>query len=238
MLQRLQKIISAAGLASRRGAEIMIQSGRVQVNGQTARLGMSADPEIDLITLDGAAISGPEARTYIMLNKPQGYVTTLHDEKNRKNVAQLVQNCGVRLYPVGRLDMYSEGLLIMTNDGEIANRLMHPSHHVHKTYLVTVDADFRPEQLTRLAEPMEIDGYTVQAVSVEIHAHAGKTVVLAVTIGEGRNRQIRKMCRQCGLHLRRLQRIIQGELKLGNLPCGQWRYLTGEEVQYLQSLLK
>lgn len=235
MQQRLQKIISNAGVASRRASEALILAGRVTVNGETALLGSSADPDLDVVAVDGVAITVPQKKTYVMLNKPRGYVTTMQDEKNRRTVADLVKGAGVRLYPVGRLDMDSEGLLIMTNDGETANRLMHPAHHVKKTYLTWVSGENLDAAAAILRTAMEIDGYRVRPAEVEI-LDRGALSRIAVTIGEGRNRQVRKMCAKAGLRVHRLQRISQGRLRLGDLPSGQWRYLTEEEVSYLKTL--
>ncbi|MGI6029407.1 MAG: pseudouridine synthase [Candidatus Heteroscillospira sp.] len=236
MQERLQKIISRAGLASRRRAEELIREGRVAVNGVTALLGQTADADTDCIEVDGAPLSIREQRTYIMLNKPRGYVTTLADEKGRRDVSMLVRDAGVRLYPVGRLDMYSEGLLLMTDDGEAANRLMHPSHDVNKTYRAWVTGENIPLSIDKMGRSMDIDGYSIRPADIEILGTEGEQTVLAVTIHEGRNRQIRKMCEKCSLRLHRLQRISEGRLLLGELPCGSWRKLTDEEIRYLQEL--
>lgn len=237
MQERIQKIISRAGITSRRQAETMILQGRVTVNGCAAQLGQTADAETDVIAVDGVPLSIREQRTYIMLNKPQGYVTTLSDEKGRKNVAMLVKDAGVRLYPVGRLDMYSEGLLLMTDDGEIANCLMHPSHTVEKTYHAWVTGENLTKSMEAMGRSMVLDGYRIRPARIEkLGQEEGKTK-LSVTICEGRNRQIRKMCQQCGLKLHRLRRVSEGKLCLGDLPSGVWRRLTEQEIQYLQGLL-
>ena len=235
MQQRLQKIISNAGVASRRASEVLLNAGRVTVNGVVALLGSSADPEIDIVAVDGVSITIPTKKTYIMLNKPRGYVTTMHDEQGRRTVVDLVADAGIRLYPVGRLDMESEGLLILTNDGEVANRLMHPAHHVKKTYLTWVSGADLDHAVAMLKTAMEIDGYRVRPAEVEIQDRAALSQI-AVTIGEGRNRQVRKMCAKAGLRVHRLLRISQGELYLGNLESGKWRYLTEQEIQYLKTL--
>lgn len=228
MTERLQKILSARGVASRRAAEKIIEEGRVMVNGIVAQLGQTADPEIDEILLDGRPLpSGGEA-VYIMLHKPRGYVTTLSDEKGRKTVAELVADCGVRVYPIGRLDMDSEGLLLFTNDGEFANQLMHPKHEVQKTYLTWVEG-FSEAVLTRLKQPIALDGYTIRAPKVWVV----KPGLLEITIHEGRNRQVRRMCDAAGMRVTRLKRIREGNLSLGDLPLGKWRYLTEEEVKQL-----
>jgi len=233
MKERIQKIISARGVASRRKAEEMILSGRVACNGIPCTLGDTADPELDTITVDGAPIPMEGERVYIMLNKPRGFVTTLSDEKGRKNAAQLVADCGKRVYPVGRLDMDSEGLLLFTNDGGFANGLMHPKHEVNKTYSVTV-LDYSPEGFEKLKQPITIDGYTVHAPEVSLKTQHGGKAELLVTIHEGRNRQVRRMCAAAGMRVIRLVRIREGGLSLGDLPKGRWRYLTDEEIQSLK----
>ena len=237
MKERLQKLISSAGLASRRAAEELIKQGRVKVNGETASLGMSADPELDDIRVNGKRLRISGTRVYIMLNKPRGYVTTLSDEKGRKTVAELVKGVGRRLYPVGRLDLNSEGLLIMTDDGEAANALMHPSHEVGKTYRVTVSGR-EPEAAVRELEALrEVEGEPIRPAQVSFAGETGEgKYMLDVTIHEGRNRQVRKMCAAAGLEVRRLVRIAEGELSLGGLQTGKWRHLTSEELDWLLKL--
>lgn len=237
MKERLQKLISSAGLASRRAAEELIKQGRVKVNGETASLGMSADPELDDIRVNGKRLRISGTRVYIMLNKPRGYVTTLSDEKGRKTVAELVKGAGRRLYPVGRLDLNSEGLLIMTDDGEAANALMHPSHEVGKTYRVTVSGR-EPEAAVRELEALrEVEGEPIRPAQVSFAGETGEgKYMLDVTIHEGRNRQVRKMCAAAGLEVRRLVRIAEGELSLGGLQTGKWRRLTSEELDWLLKL--
>ena len=234
MTQRLQKILSGRGICSRRKAEEYINDGRVCVNGSVAKLGDSADPELDEITLDGRPLPSANEYVYIMLNKPRGFVTTLSDEKGRKNAAQLVADCGTRVYPVGRLDMDSEGLLLFTNDGDFANLLMHPKHEVNKTYHVVV-TDYSPENLEKLAQPVTLDGYTIRKPDVKLlKMLAERKALLSVTIHEGRNRQVRRMCDLAGRHVTRLIRISEGALQLGNLQLGKWRYLTAAEVEQLK----
>jgi len=233
MKERLQKILSARGLCSRRRAEELITAGRVSCNGITAKLGDAADPEVDEILVDGKPLPSRNDYVYIMLNKPRGYVTTLSDEKGRPNAAQLI-DCGTRVYPVGRLDMDSEGLLLFTNDGEFANKLMHPKHEVDKTYRVLVQGYSR-ENLEKLKQPIELDGYIVRAPGVKLLRTRDKgQAQLLVTIHEGRNRQVRRMCDAAGMKVLRLQRISEGKLKLGNLEYGKWRYLTPEELALLK----
>lgn len=229
MNERLQKILSARGLASRRKAEELIRSGRVTVNGAVAKLGDSADVQKDLIMVDGKALDSEPDKVYIMLNKPRGYVTTLSDEKGRKTAASLVEDCGQRVYPIGRLDMDSEGLLLFTNDGELTNRLTHPSFEKEKTYIVDVDGELG-NNITKLREPMLIDGYMTAGAKVSKIAEGR----LRITIKEGRNRQIRKMCAQVGLKVMRLLRVSEDGLELGKLPKGKWRYLEEQEIRLLK----
>ena len=233
MPERLQKILSARGVASRRKAEEMIQQGLVTVNGAVARLGDTADADVDTILVAGKPLPKQENYVYILLNKPRGYVTTLSDEKGRPNAAQLVADCGVRVYPVGRLDMDSEGLLLFTNDGAFANALMHPKHEVKKTYLVWCTG-YTPGAEVRLSRPITLDGYTIRPPKVELLKAEGQKARFRVTIHEGRNRQVRRMCEAAGMTCVRLRRIKEGMLALGELPVGKWRYLTEEEVRQLR----
>lgn len=228
MTERLQKILSARGVASRRVAEKMIEEGRVTVNGLSAQLGQTADPDVDEILLDGKPLPAGSEYVYILLHKPRGYVTTLSDEKGRKTAAELVADCGVRVYPVGRLDMDSEGLLLFTNDGEFANKLMHPKHEIDKAYLTWVER-FSENSIVRLQKPIELDGYCIRAPKVRVV----KPGLLEITIHEGRNRQVRRMCEAAGMQVTRLKRVREGKLSLGDLPLGKWRYLTEEEVKSL-----
>lgn len=236
MKERLQKIISGAGIASRRAAEELIKAGKVAVNGVTASLGDSADIESDEITVDGNRLVRPSGHTYIVLNKPKGYVTTMSDDKGRKCVAELVSDLPTRVFPVGRLDMYSEGLLIMTDDGLIANRLMHPSKEINKTYHAWIKGAVSDEQLAVLSSALDIDGYVIKPAEVTVLKRASDYTLLSITIHEGRNRQIRKMCEIAGVKLTRLKRISEGSISLGELPPGKWRYLSAEELQEISSL--
>ena len=231
-MERLQKILAARGLCSRRKAEEWITAGRVCVNGVVATLGQSADPDVDEISLDGKPIPTGEEYVYIMLHKPRGFVTTLSDELGRRNVTELV-DCGHRVYPIGRLDMDSEGLLLLTNDGEFANHLMHPKAEVDKTYEVWVN-DFLPGAEKRLEKPITIDGYTIKPPKVRLLKAEGKLAHLYISIHEGRNRQIRRMCQAAGLKVTRLRRIAEGSVRLGELKKGSWRYLTDEEIAHLK----
>ena len=231
-MERLQKIIAARGLCSRRQAEKWIEEGRVRVNGNTAHLGATADVTEDVIEVDGKRLPKAGKKLYLMLNKPRGYVTTLSDEKGRKNAAELVSGCGARVYPVGRLDMDSEGLLLFTNDGEFANLMMHPRHEVDKVYRVWV-TDFTPEKLEALAEPIELDGYRIKKPKIRPVRLEANRAILDVTIHEGRNRQVRRMCQAAGLEVARLKRIAEGGLRIGELKPGQWRELAPQEIEKL-----
>ena len=235
MEERLQKLLSAAGVCSRRTAETYLIAGRVTVNGQTAHLGQRADPDRDEILVDGHPLAPRAEAVYILLNKPRGYVSTLSDERGRRTVAELVADCGSRVYPVGRLDLDSEGLLLLTNDGALVNALTHPRHEVEKHYEVRVRG--RLDNIPRLSEPMKIDGYAIRPADVVILEQDEQSAKLRLTIHEGRNRQIRKMCEQCGLEVRRLKRVAVGELPLDpKLKSGAWRELTGRELAYLQEI--
>ena len=229
MEQRLQKILSNYGVASRRKAEQMILDRRVRVNGNTASLGDVADDEEDVIEVDGVRLKRQPARIVLMLNKPRGYVCTLSDEKGRRNVAELVSGCGARVYPVGRLDLNSEGLLLLTNDGELANRLTHPKKEVDKVYLVWL-SHYIPGCEDSIASPIEIDGRPTNPAKVEKLRQDGETALLRITIHEGRNRQIRRLCERANVTVTRLRRVAEGSLQLGDLKPGQWRVLTEEEI--------
>ena len=231
-MERLQKIIAARGLCSRRQAEKWIEEGRVRLNGNTAHLGDTADVTEDVIEVDGKRLPKAAKKIYLMLNKPRGYVTTLSDEKGRKNAAELVAGCGTRVYPVGRLDMDSEGLLLFTNDGEFANLMMHPKHEVDKVYRVWV-TNFAPEKLEALKEPIELDGYRIKEPKVRPVRMEPTRAILDVTIHEGRNRQVRRMCQAAGLEVARLKRIREGGLDIGTLKAGEWRYLEPRELVIL-----
>lgn len=234
MQERIQKILSGYGIASRRKAEEWIRQGRVLVNGTVCKLGDRADAEIDEILVDGKPLTSAPELVYIMLNKPRGYVTTVQDEKGRKTVLELV-DCPQRVYPVGRLDMDSEGLLLLTNDGELTNRLLHPSNEITKTYRVWAE-QYSSKGLQRLKGPMEIDGYALAPAEVTLLWENGESALLEMTIHEGRNRQIRKMAAACGMKVKRLRRIQEGPIHLGQLPPGQWRELTEQELSLLQNL--
>lgn len=239
MKERLQKILSGAGICSRRAAETYITEGRVKVNGITANLGDSADLDQDEILVDGRRIGKKTPRmVYIMLNKPRGYVTTLSDEAGRKTVADLIQDVPERVYPVGRLDMHSEGLLLLTNDGQLAYSLMHPSHEVYKEYLVklTPDEEGLPSPEKPLSGVIELDGERLLPAKCRLLTKTENGYILTIAIRQGKNRQIRRMCAKCGYTVNSLKRVSEGDVKLGELPSGRWRYLTEAEVRYLKSL--
>ena len=228
---RLQKFFSDCGVLSRRAAEAEIAAGKVKVNGVVAQIGDSIDPDVDVVEYNGKRIRPRtnNKRHYIMLNKPRGYVTTMQDEKGRPTVANLTAGVGTRVYPVGRLDMDSEGLLLLTDDGEFANQLTHPRHEIPKIYHVTLSKVLTKDEIAALRAPMELDGYRLQPVAVK--KLAPDTVQM--NLFEGRNRQIRRMCESVGLKVIRLQRIAIGDLGLGDLPLGKWRELTTDEINYL-----
>lgn len=231
---RLQKYLSQCAVASRRKSEELIASGKVKVNGKVAGLGDKVNPKRDTVTVSGKKIVSSKKHYYIMLHKPRGFITTMEDELGRKCVAELVKDVGARVYPVGRLDRDSEGLLIMTNDGEFANYLTHPSKHVPKTYRVTVRPDVTEDQLVAFNDGIEIDGRKTAPADAHIIEKSDNRVVLEVILHEGRNRQIRRMCEALGLEVARLKRTHIGSLKLGMLPQGKWRNLTEDEVHRLK----
>ena len=231
---RLQKFIADAGLMSRRAAEAEIEKGNVAVNGHVATLGTKIDPKSDIVTYKGKRISSAKREyTYIMINKPRGYLSSTTDDRGRKCITDLLEGVEARVYPVGRLDLVSEGMLLLTDDGTLKNRLTHPSHALPKLYRVKVGGSVSPSQLETLTSPLEIDGYVIKPCEVVISETDESGTVLKFTLREGRNRQIRKMCEIAGLTVKRLTRISIGQLKLNNLPVGKWRYLEPEEVDYL-----
>lgn len=237
---RIQKYLSDCGVLSRRAAERAIMAGEIMVDGETATLGQKIDPAKSRVAYRGKVIkkAREERPTYLLLYKPKGYVTTLSDEKGRKCVAELVKDADARVYPVGRLDMQSEGLLLMTNDGDLTNRLTHPRHKIPKYYQVRVTPRITRPQLRKLNEAMEIDGYEIQPVETVLLSQAEESSLLGMTLYEGRNRQIRKMCESVELEVVRLKRTAIGDLTLEGLTKGKWRYLTYEEVKYLKGATK
>ncbi len=228
---RIQKALSECGITSRRKAEELIKQNLVSVNGKTAKIGDKVDLSRDKISVDGKLVACEVKKYYIMLHKPRGFVSTMSDELSRKCVADLVRDVPAKIYPVGRLDKDSEGLLLMTNDGDFSNAILHPSRHVEKKYRVTVKPKANEKQLVELSSEMEIDGYKTEPARITVLKDAEDRTVLEVIIKEGRNRQIRKMCEQVGLNVARLKRISIGQLKLGMLQPRQWRDLSIQEVK-------
>ena len=234
---KLQKYFTDCGIMSRRAAEKEIEAGKVKVNGITATAGQRIVVGVDTVTYLGKAVEPPKfkKKIYVMLNKPRGYLTTMSDDRGRKTVAELVNDIGERVYPVGRLDMDSEGLLLLTNDGDLALKLTHPRHEIPKIYHVMVKGIVPREKLKTLNAPMEIDGYTLLPVKTELVSIKNDCSVLKMTLFEGRNRQIRKMCESVELEVVRLCRIAVGKIQLGELAPGKWRYLTSTQVEYLKN---
>ncbi|HJV37129.1 pseudouridine synthase [Geomonas sp.] len=235
MQDRLQKILSQAGVASRRESEKIILDGRVAVNGSVVtELGTKADPDNDVITVDGKPLTIEEKRVYILLYKPVGYMTTMKDPEGRPIVTDLLKGLKERVYPIGRLDYNTEGLLLLTNDGALANALMHPSHEVDKGYLVRVSGHVSPEQIQRLTEGVKLeDGMTAPAKVVPV-SESEHNSWISITIHEGRYRQVRRMCEAVGLSVVRLKRSRYDFLEIGDLKPGQFRYLAPEEVTKLR----
>lgn len=232
---RLQKFISDNGIMSRRAAEAEISAGKVKVNGAVAKLGQKINPERDIVEIGGKPVRNRnKIYTYIMLNKPRGYLSSAADDRGRKCVTELVSDIKTRLYPVGRLDMDSDGLLLMTNDGTLTNRLTHPKHEIPKIYHVKVSPAPTDKQLGILGSELELDGYKIMPVKTEVIKKNEDSAVLEMTLFEGRNRQIRRMCEIADLKILWLTRIAIGELKLNYLGRGKWRHLTAEEVEYLK----
>ena len=233
---RISKYFTDCGVMSRRAADAAVENGEVKVNGLTAVLGQKITPGVDVVTWKGKKIVLPAtpAKITVMLNKPRGYLTTLSDDKGRHTVAELVADAGVRLYPVGRLDMDSDGLLILTNDGDLANQLSHPSHNVNKVYLAYVDGHVTSEQMTGMTRPIEIDGKMTSPALVRKAAYTQFETALEVTIHDGRNRQVRRLCEREGLQVRKLTRVAEGSLLLGDLDEGKWRRLTDKELRKLR----
>lgn len=231
--ERLQKYLSQCGIASRRKSEELIQQGRVRVNGVVASLGDKINTAKDKVTVNGKKVTAKKEKTYVMLNKPRGFITTMSDELGRKCIPQLISDIPCRVYPVGRLDRESEGLLLLTDDGDFANNLMHPKKHISKTYRVTVRPSITDEQLDAITQGIVIDGKRTAPAEVRVITKEENRVVLEIILREGRNRQIRKMCEALGLEVARLRRTAIGSVKLGMLKQGDWRYLTDEEIRKL-----
>jgi 23S rRNA pseudouridine2605 synthase len=235
---RISKYFTDCGIMSRRAADAAVSAGEVKINGVTAELGQKVTPGVDKVTWKGKPVVMPRdnRKVYIMLNKPRGYVTTLKDEKGRPTVVELVKDAGARLYPIGRLDMDSDGLLILTNDGDLANQLAHPRSDVNKIYHAYVDGNVTTEQMTGLCRPIEIDGKMTAPAAVRKAGFTEYHTVLEVTIHDGRNRQVRRLCEREGLVVRKLTRIAEGPLRLGNLDEGKWRHLNAKELRQLKGL--
>ena len=233
-LLRLQKYIASCGVASRRAAEEMIEAGRVRINGRTVtELGTKVNPVKDKVSVDGKLIAPETKKYYIMLNKPVGYITTAKDQFERKTVLDLVSDLDARLYPVGRLDYDSEGLIFLTNDGDFTYKLTHPAHEIKKKYQVVVAGMVDMENVWKLRKGVEIDGRLTAPARVEITKQLENSTELTFVISEGRNRQIRKMCEAVGHNVLKLRRVAIGNVVLGNLPKGKWRHLTPGELQLL-----
>ena len=230
---RLQKYLSECGVASRRKSEELIEQGAVRVNGQVASIGDKINPKSDTVTVKGKKIIKQKSHTYIMLHKPRGFITTMSDERDRRCVAELIKDVPGRVYPVGRLDRDSEGMLLCTNDGEFANAMTHPRKHVPKTYRVTVRPTITQEQITELTTGIVIDDRMTAPAEIRVVTREEGRVVLEIILYEGRNRQIRKMCEAVGLEVARLKRTQVGSVKLGMLKQGDWRNLTEDEVRKL-----
>ena len=239
---RIHKYLSEQGIMSRRGAEDAIKRGRILINGQKAVTGQKIIPEYDEILIDGVMIAQKDEpeKIYIVLNKPAGVVTTMSDEQNRPCVSDILKQSGEqiksRVYPVGRLDMYSEGLLILTNDGGIANKLMHPKHEASKIYHATIKGELKQEIIKKLAEPVEIGGRLTTPANISVSELKNGRTKLKIELFEGRNRQIRRMCENLDLIIIKLKRVCVGKLNIGTLKPGQWKYLNANEINYLKGL--
>ena len=235
---KLQKYVADCGLMSRRAAEKEIEMGYFAVNGITASIGMRIDPSSDAVTYKGkAVVMKTDRKVYIMLNKPKGVVTTMSDEKGRKNVGELV-DISIRVYPVGRLDLNSEGLLLMTNDGELANAIAHPRGEIKKVYAVTLKGKVENEELDRLRAVRELDGERIQPVGVELVSRNETSSVVKFTLSEGKNREIRRICEQVGVYISKLKRISLGPIRLGDLKTGEFRELNSSELRALKNAVK
>lgn len=235
---RVQKFISDAGIMSRRAAEKAILAGEITVNGRPAEIGMKITVGKDIVKYRGKPVVASDENVYIILNKPVGYLTSMSDDRGRRCVSELVADVGVRVYPAGRLDLESEGLLIFSNDGELVNRLTHPKHTIAKFYHVTVNAILTDEQRKRLSSSMVIDGYAIRPVRHRVIKSENGHMTLEMQLFEGRNRQIRKMCERIGVDVLKLKRVAIGDIRLGGLEAGKWRALSRDQVKYLKHKLK
>ncbi|MBR1735807.1 MAG: rRNA pseudouridine synthase [Firmicutes bacterium] len=233
---RLQKFLAAAGVASRRKSEEYIKDGRVKLNGETvSEMGISVDEEKDIVEFDGKKVTMEEKNVYILLNKPVGYVTTAKDQFGRKTVLDLIDGVSERVYPVGRLDYDTEGLLLLTNDGELTYKLTHPKHRIEKTYIAHIEGVPSEDEMKRFCGGLKIEDYVTSRAEIEIIRKKGKESVVKIVIGEGRNRQVRKMCACIGHEVKKLKRIKEGNIELGDVKCGQWRFLSDEEIASLKN---
>ncbi len=237
MLERLQKIMSEFGVASRRKSEEMIAAGKVKVNGRlVTEPGFKADRDRDIIEVEGKIIKGTDTRVYIMLNKPTGYITSAKDQFGRPTVLDLVKGVSIRVFPIGRLDYDTEGLLILTNDGELTYRITHPKHNIDKTYRALVRGLTDEKDVFDFSRGLKIDDYETSPAKLEILKYSKGNSIVEITIHEGKNRQVRKMCAAIGHPVINLKRISIGKLGLGSLKTGEWRYLKKTEIEYLKSL--
>ena len=235
-MMRLQKFLAAAGVASRRKSEEYIKDGRVKLNGETvSEMGISVDEEKDIVEFDGKKVTMEEKNVYILLNKPVGYVTTAKDQFGRKTVLDLIDGVSERVYPVGRLDYDTEGLLLLTNDGELTYKLTHPKHRIEKTYIAHIEGVPSEDEMKRFRGGLKIEDYVTSRAEIEIIRKKGKESVVKIVIGEGRNRQVRKMCACIGHEVKKLKRIKEGNIELGDVKCGQWRFLSDEEIASLKN---
>ncbi|AND84794.1 pseudouridine synthase [Clostridium tyrobutyricum] len=233
MIERLQKYMAHCGVASRRKCEYIILQGRVRVNGQVIdKLGFKVDTENDLVMLDNNNIVPEQKKVYIALNKPEGYVSTVRDEKNRKTILDLVK-VDERIYPIGRLDYDTSGLILLTNDGDIYNKIIHPKSEKNKVYIAEVSGVISNEDINKFENGLNIGNYITSKASLKILRLNNNSSVVNIIIHEGKNRQIRKMCKIIGHQVITLKRIKIGKIELGNLKKGEWRYLTDTEIKYI-----
>ena len=234
---RLQKYMALCGVASRRASEELIKNGQVQVNGKVVlEMGTVVDPEKDRVSVDGKTVRPEKKKVYIMLNKPVGIVTSLKDEKGRTVVTDLIEGVDERIYPVGRLDSDTSGLLLLTNDGELAFKLTHPSKRIFKKYIAIVEGLPNKGELERLRNGIKIDGRVTSKAKVKVLKNFGEDSILEIEIFEGRNRQVKKMCEAVNHPVKKLKRVAFGELQLGGLEAGNWRFLNDEELSFIRSL--
>ncbi|WP_083238773.1 pseudouridine synthase [Caloranaerobacter ferrireducens] len=234
---RLQKYLAMCGVASRRKSEMLILQGRVKVNGKVVEeLGYKIDPDIDIVLVDNKRIIKKENYIYIALNKPEGYITTVKDQFNRPTVLDLVKSIKERIYPIGRLDYDTSGLLLLTNDGDLTYKLTHPKHEIEKVYIAKIKGVPTEKELNKFRKGLKIDNYVTSKAKIEVLKKYNDYSIVKITIHEGKNRQIRKMCKKINHPVIKLKRIAIGKIELGNLKKGSWRYLSKEEISYLKEL--